>query len=113
MLIRVLHLEARGILYGLVAAVVYQLLTQRINLRELLRDKSGSKDISPARVQLLLATIAESVRLISRVANAKDAVLPDMNTGWLYLMGGSSSVYVIGKAWNFWKANKKRMGEVE
>ena len=110
MLIRALHFEGLAIIYGLVAAVVFQLLTQRINLRGLFRQKGGSRDISPERIQLLVATIAESVRFIGEVATTKDTTLPDISSGWLYLLGGSSSVYVIGKAWNFWKANKKLGG---
>jgi hypothetical protein len=110
MLMRLLHLEGLGILYGLAAAVIFQLFTRRINLLGLLRRKDGSGEISPERIQLLLATIAESARLIGGVATAKDATLPDISNGWLYLFGGSSSAYVIGKAWNFWKANKTRRG---
>jgi hypothetical protein len=110
MLMRVLHLEGLGIIYGLAVAIVFQLLTRRINLSGLLRQKDGSGEISPERIQLLLATIAGSARFIGSVATTKGATLPDISNGWLYLLGGSSSAYVIGKAWNFWKVNRARLG---
>ena len=113
MLIRILHLEALGILYGLAAAVVFQLFTRQINLHGLLRQKDGSGEVSPERVQLLLATIAQSAHYLGEVATAKNGSLPDISSGWLYLLGGSSSVYVIGKAWNFWKKQKSRLGGAE
>ncbi|HXY49392.1 MAG TPA: hypothetical protein VEI01_08075 [Terriglobales bacterium] len=106
MLIRLLHLEALGILYGLVAAVVYQMFTGQINLHGLLLHKDGSGRVSPERIQLLVATIAEIARFLGAIGTTQNSVMPDINTGWLYLLGGSSSVYVMGKAWKTWKANR-------
>jgi len=107
---RIMHFEALGFLYGLAALVTYQLFTGQINLQGLMQRKDGTGQTSPERIQLLLATIAAAARYAAQVAQAPPGTLPDIPSDWLYLMGGSSSIYVLHKGWNIFKAAQK-LGE--
>jgi hypothetical protein len=102
LLTRVIHFELLGFLFGLAAVVVYQILTRRINTTGLLTSKDGTENTSPERVQLLLATIAASASYLSEVAKSANGTMPDVSNSWLYLMGGSSSIYMLRKAWTSW-----------
>ena len=104
-IIRILHFELLSFLYGLAAIVVYQMLTGRINLTGLLTQKDGTDQTSPERIQLLLSTIAAGARYVGEVATSTSGTLPDIPSSWLYLMGGSSSIYVLRKAWTTWNQN--------
>lgn len=108
--IRVLQFEAVGFLFGLAAVVAYQILTRQINLQGLLLRKDGTGQTSPERIQLLLATIAAASRYATQVAQAPPGTLPDIDPNWLYLMGGSSGIYALHKAWNIFKA-AQQLGE--
>jgi hypothetical protein len=109
---RILHLEALIFLYGLAGTVAYQMLTGRINVSGLLAQKMkvkrGRPNTSPERVQLLLATLAAASNYLGQVAHAPPGTLPDISYQWLYLMGGSSGIYALGKAWNTLKQKKSR-----
>ena len=99
---RILSLELMGFLYALAAVVAVQMLTGRINVKGLFRRKDGSAQISPERVQLLLATIATAASYLGEVARSSPGAMPDVSNNWLYLMGGSSSLYALRKAWRTW-----------
>jgi hypothetical protein len=99
---RILHLELLGFLYALAAIVVYQMLTGAINVTGLLTQKDGSGETSPERLQLLLATIAASASYLAEVAKNTTGTMPDVGANWLYLMGGSSGIYALRKAWVTW-----------
>ena len=103
-IVRILHIEAMIFLYGLAATVVYQMLTGAINVSGLLsqKHKPGQPETSPERVQLLLATLAAASSYIGQVAHSSGATLPDVSNQWLYLMGGSSGLYALRKAWTTW-----------
>ena len=107
---RILHFEALGFLYGLAVVVVWQLFIGEINLQGILRRKDGTGQTSPERVQLLLATIAATARYAAQLAQAPSGTLPDIPGNWLYVMGGSSSLYVLQKAWSTFKA-AQQLGE--
>jgi hypothetical protein len=95
----ILEIEVWGFLGLLAAVVAYRLLTRQINLRGLLQRKNGSDVLSPERVQLLIATLAVSGKYLSEVfRSAGSDKLPDIDAQWLYALGGSSAVYVLGKA---------------
>ena len=94
----ILHLEVRIFLVLLGGIVAFQLLTGRISIRNLLRQKVGSKAPSPERIQLLMATILLSFRYLSSVAHASPDSLPPISPEWLYVFGGSSAIYAAGKA---------------
>ena len=110
--VRLLHLEMMGFLYSLAAIIVYQLLTRRIHVSGLLSHKTGKSDgpeqISPGRVQLLLATLAVSAKFLRDVAAATDGNLPDFDHRWLYVMGGSSGIYTLEKALALWNRNRTK-----
>lgn len=108
---KILHFEALGFLFGLAAVVAFQLLTGQINLMGLLRRKDNSGQTSPERIQLLLATIAAAARYAAQVAQAPPGTMPDIPSNWIYLMGGSSSLYVLQKAWNTYRAAQKLGGK--
>ena len=108
-LARILDLELLSLLWALGAAIVFQLLTRRINLRGLLSAKDGSVGISPGRVQLLITTIAASAHYLVSVTSSKAPDMPDISSQWLYLFGGSSGIYALGKAWTFWNGNKRTL----
>ena len=97
---RVLAIEAQGFLLALAVCLVFQMLTGRINLRGLLMAKNGSGQVTPGRVQLLLATFAAGAHYLSQVAAASGTgKMPDVGPEWLYLFGGSSGIYALEKAW--------------
>ena len=99
---RILHFEILGFLYALAAVVVYQMLTGRISLAGLMSQKDNSTQTSPERIQLLLATIAAAANYLGEVAKNNSGIMPDVSDNWLYLMGGSSGIYALRKAWTTW-----------
>jgi len=95
----ILEYEVWGFLGLLAAIVAYRLLTRQINLHGLLKRKNGSGSLSPERVQLLLATMAFGGKYLSDVFQASNSdKLPDIDPQWLYALGGSSALYVLGKS---------------
>ncbi len=107
---RLLHLEMEGFLAALIAIIGYQLLTGAINLKGVLSQSDGrlkSPQLSPGRVQLLLATIAAAATFLSRVFSTTDGRLPEIDHRWLYLTGASSSIYAIEKAFATWRSSNK------
>jgi len=100
-----------GFLATIAAAVAFQLLTGRINMQGLLRDKTNGQP-SPGRVQLLLITLAVAGAYLGAMLGAapielffdklpgRDSYhgLPELK-GWVVeLLGGSSVTYASGKA---------------
>jgi len=108
--VQILHFEATAFLFGLAAIVAYQLLTGQINLQGILQRKDGTGQTSPERIQLLLATLAAAARYLAAVAQSHSGTLPDIDNNWLYVMGGSSGIYVAHKAWSTFKA-AQQLGE--
>lgn len=95
----ILEIEGWGFLLLLAAIIAFRLLTRKINLHGLLHRKNGSGSVSPERVQLLIATIAFAARYLTQVVQSADQhSLPNVDPQWLYTIGGSSSIYVLGKA---------------
>ena|SRR5258708_1233562 len=90
-------------LAALIAVVAYQILTGRINTRGLLSEKTktGVGGISPARVQLLLFTLAFAFYVFSQVtksiATGKPGQFPTIDVKWLLILGGSHSIYLGAK----------------
>src|SRR5260370_31413068 len=87
-----------GILLAAVLAVVaFQIITGRINTRGLLSEKTknGLGGVSPARVQLLLFTVAFAFYLLSEIVESHQ--FPTIDTKWLLIIGGSHSVYLGSK----------------
>jgi hypothetical protein len=103
----ILHLEAVAFVYALAATVFYQILTQQIQIAGLFSQKDAAGQTSPGRIQLLMATIAASASYLAQVANTTDGKMPNIDVNWLYLLGGSSSIYALEKAWAAWGQKKK------
>jgi hypothetical protein len=103
--INLLHFELLGFLYALAGVVLFQIVTRRINLEGVITHKDGSEQISPERIQLLLATIGAGAAYLGQVAPASGK-LPEIGPEWLYLMGGSSGIYVARKAWITYNTKK-------
>jgi hypothetical protein len=102
----ILHLEVVAFLYALAVTVFYRILTRQIQVTGLLSEKGADGETSPGRIQLLLATIAASASYIAQVANTTNGKMPDVDVNWLYLFGGSSSIYALEKAWATWGKKK-------
>lgn len=96
-LITFIGFEIRGLLLGLMLLVAYQLLTGKINAKEMLFDKE-TNNISPGRVQLLLFTLTGAIYYLSQVAsNQNPGQLPHVPEELLWVLAGSNTVYLGGK----------------
>jgi hypothetical protein len=103
----ILHFEMMGFLWALAATVFIQILTRRIKLNGILSEDNVPGKVSPGRVQLMLATFAASITYLSQVANSSNGTMPDIDPNWLYLFGGSGSIYALEQGWAAWKRRKK------
>jgi hypothetical protein len=97
--ITILRWEGQGFLAALAMILVYRMLTGEIRLAGLLQRKNGEGEVSPERVQLLLATLALSAKYLGAVVHGTGGALPDISAQWLYVFGASSGVYASVKAW--------------
>lgn len=103
-LTRVLQLEVRGFLILLAVTLVWKMLTRQIPLDGLLADKNDSRQVSAERVQLLVSTLAVSGAYIVQTMHGTSGTMPNISPQWLYLMGGSSSIYAGVKAFKFFNS---------
>jgi hypothetical protein len=92
----VFSLEVGIFLGGLILIVVYQTLTGKINVDGLLVD-SETGEVSPARIQLLVFTLAGALYYAYRAATAPEG-LPEIGQELLLLLGGSHAVYLGNQA---------------
>jgi len=103
---RIFHFEVLAFLYALGATVCYQILNGRINLTGAFSQKGAAGQVSPGRIQLLVSTIAASATYLTQVGNATNGKMPDFDVKWLYVIGGSSGIYALEKAWAAWNARR-------
>jgi hypothetical protein len=89
--------EICALVAAFAAVVVYQFLTGSVNTRGLLSEKSGASlgAVSPARVQLLLFSLAIAVYVLSQVVQFR--TFPEIETKWLLILGGSHSAFLGAK----------------
>jgi hypothetical protein len=92
-----LGLEVRGFLFALTALVAMRLLTGAMPLKGLLGNEDGTDDISPERLQLLLATMALAGKMVVSAVHGAAGTMQDIGPQWLYLFGGSSGIYASVK----------------
>ena len=89
------------LLAALAAIVGYRMLTGRIVVAGILRDKERG-EISPVRVQMLLFTLVGAAAyfslVVEAIANGASA-LPKAPEMLLLLMGGSQATYLAGKSY--------------
>ena len=90
---------------ALFAIIAFRLLTGAINISGILRTKSptGEDDsISPARVQLLVFTVATAGTYLGWAIEARGTgKMPTVPETWLILFGGSHAFYLGSKAFAF------------
>lgn len=106
LLIRIVTLEVWGFALGLTGIVFHQLVSGRIDLRGLLRNKSPASggELSPTRVQLLTLTLAAAFTYIALLPSTEPGTLPEIPLEIVVLFGGSASIYLGGKSTPLWKA---------
>ena len=113
--------EVQLFLLGLVAMVAHQLLTGQINTRRLLygrmndtgqpildadgtirgRKREDTPYFSPARVQLLLATLGAAFYYLTQVLNNPNpGTFPPFPDSWPAVLGASNAIYLGGKAYS-------------
>src|SRR5258708_40357375 len=100
MLASLFQLELGAFLFGLAAIVGYQLLTRQINMAGLfdyVDPGTGERKFSPGRVQLLILTLVSSGYYVLQVFE-DPSNFPDIPEQLLWLQGGSSGIYLSGKA---------------
>ena len=104
------RIEIEVFLVALALIVGFQLLTGKINMKGLLIEKtdSGPGGFSPARLQMLLVTLAGAFYLISGVTDSIHQgtpqfplQFPTVDSKLLLLLAGSHSVYLGGKLNSF------------
>ena len=89
--------EVGFLITALAAVLVYQMLTGAISMRGLLCEKTatGLGRVSPARVQLLLFTLAMAMYVLSQIIKLHE--FPVIETKWLLILGGSHSIFLGAK----------------
>lgn len=95
-------------LAGLATMILIRLLRRQINTRNLFygRMSDGTPYLSPERVQLMIFTVWIGLFYLletfeTRVVNVTKETahtLPDVETQTLAMLGGSQTVYLLGKA---------------
>jgi hypothetical protein len=86
---------------GFAAIVVLQIVMGRISLDGLLytKDADGQRSFSPARLQLLIATVVIAAQYLHTVlAHPRLGALPPLPQSVVALLGGSQAAYLGGKA---------------
>lgn len=99
MIERVLEFEISVFPGLLMAAVLVQLLAGRIPMQGLLRAKDGSRRISWARGQFLLAALLTGGYLAFAIWTSPARSFPGLSWFWIYLMAASSAVYLVHEAY--------------
>jgi hypothetical protein len=91
-----IKLEILLLLAGFIAVVLFRLFTGKIKTRKLLSDK-GTNTLSSARIQQLVFTLLIAFYYLYLTFKNPSA-FPKIDTFLLYLLAGSSTVYLSGKA---------------
>ena len=112
-LLEATHYVALGFLLSLFATISFRLLTGDINVHGVLRTKSptGDDSISPARVQLLIFTLAAASTYLGWALEARGTgIMPKVPESWLITLGGSQLLYLGSKAFAFF-GKRIRLGQ--
>jgi hypothetical protein len=110
----VLRLEITVFIVALAAITFFRLLTGEIDMRGLLFEKGPGKALgtySPARVQLLMFTIAGAAYYFSLVVENLHAGIhdfPALPEKWLLMLGGSHSLYLGTKAFSLFGGSRQQ-----
>ena len=95
-LIVFLKYELLLLLASFIIVVFYQILTQKINLQGLLRDKK-THDISPSRIQKLVFVLIIAVYYLSLTFKNPHS-FPELPGFLLFLLAGSGLGFLLAKA---------------
>lgn len=101
LLTRLTFLAVSFLTLGFAAVVLLQIVMGRISLEGLLdtKDDRGRMSFSPARLQLLIFTVAVAGRYLHAVfVNPGQGSLPSLPVSVIAALGGSHAVYLGGKA---------------
>src|SRR6185295_3136604 len=97
-LARVMRIEISCFMIGLAVIVLFGMLTRTINTKGLLRDKGTSSGFSPARLQLLIATVVVAFYYIGQaLSNTNTGTFPTIPNEMLLILGGSHAFYLGSK----------------
>ena len=97
---RLAAIEAVVLLVGFFGVVVYKLVVGEIALGGLLysKDPDGRSTFSPARLQLLIFTVAVAARYLNQVlADPRQESLPTLPASVVIALGASHAAYLGGK----------------
>lgn len=106
-----IHDVVIGFLLSLFAIISIRMMTGGINVYGVLRTKSptGDHSISPARVQLLISTLAAAGIYLGWAVEARGTgKMPEVPESWLVTLGGSQVFYLGSKAFAFF-GNRLRL----
>jgi len=95
-----------GLLGSLFVIITMRLLTGGINVHGVLRTKSptGEDTISPARIQLLVFTLAAAGTYLGWALEARGTGrMPKVPESWVVTLGGSNLFYLGSKAFAFFR----------
>ncbi|MFN6584178.1 MAG: hypothetical protein RMX68_030465 [Aulosira sp. ZfuVER01] len=105
LLSKLIQVEIWVFLVCLMSSIFFLVLKKKINLKNLLYDKTGTHKYSPERLQLLLFTLIFVVYYLFDVrhnlnvckASNFDCSMPRIRTEFLFALGGSNFAYLWGK----------------
>ena len=113
LLAEVLRWEIQIFILGLAGLIALKLLTGEINTLGLLygrisgRKRGQDQYFSPGRVQLLVFTIGAGFYYLTLVlSNPDPGTFPPIPESWSTAIGGSNAIYLGGKAYARWIAQK-------
>lgn len=93
-----LQIELWIFLSGLAVIIAYRMLTGAINTKGLLSDKGNRLEFSPARLQLLLTTLAIAFYYIGEIlTNVEKGKFPTIPNEMFFVLGGSHAFYLGSK----------------
>jgi hypothetical protein len=104
--------EVGLLLAAICVSVCYKLLTGGVNLARLLSVKSGgAPGISPARIQLLILTVAAGLYYLFKVLDNPANGFPELPQELLLALGGSHTLYLTAKGSSILRQNSATSGE--
>ncbi|MBV8414635.1 MAG: hypothetical protein JO251_05425 [Verrucomicrobia bacterium] len=109
-------IEVVILVIALLLSVAYRLATGSINTKGLLKAKTETGGISPARVQLLMLTGSVGLYYLLLVLQSlktqnPPSKLPELPPELLFVLGGSHTLYLSSKAVS--RARNKSAGPLE
>jgi hypothetical protein len=104
----IMYVEVLVFLALLSALLAYRMLTRQIALKGLLGSSLAPEQVSPERVQLLLATLFVSARYLREAMHSTGNALPDVSKTSLTIIGGSSGIYAAVKGFAMWQLKSQK-----